>query len=407
MRATRVLLSEGSSLSARETVTCLGACGYHLEVLDPDPLCIARFSRWVRKVHRCPRAGDDPLGYLERVGEVSDARRIDVILPTHEQAWLFAAAGPPAWRGPVAVADIASFERVQSKVEFARLLDELGLPQPAWRPVSSEAELADMQFPYWLKTAFSTAGRGVRLVRDERSRHAAARELLGEPHEQAMAQQPAAGQYGQVQALFDDGRLVAVHTSVQTGVGIGPSAAARLSVDHPLPRMHVAKVGEALAWHGGLTLDYLHRDGAPQYIECNPRTVEPGNAAASGANIPQLQVRLTARERLPAATVVGRAGVRTHATIALLLGAAAYRNSRRAVIGELASALTRRGCYRHSAEQVTPVMRDPPSTAALAFVIAQSLASPASATRLASRAVARYSIGADTIRRLVGATGQA
>lgn len=30
--------SGGSSLSARETVTCLGPAGYHLEVLDPDTL---------------------------------------------------------------------------------------------------------------------------------------------------------------------------------------------------------------------------------------------------------------------------------------------------------------------------------------------------------------------------------
>ena len=77
------------------------------------------------------------------------------------------------------------------------------------------------------------------------------------------------------------------------GTGIGPSAAARLSVDHPFPRRHIATLGEALAWHGGLTLDYLHEQGAPQYIECNPRTVEPANAAASGVNIPDLQVRLT------------------------------------------------------------------------------------------------------------------
>jgi hypothetical protein len=33
----RVLLSEGSSLTAREVVTCLGPVGYHLEALDADP----------------------------------------------------------------------------------------------------------------------------------------------------------------------------------------------------------------------------------------------------------------------------------------------------------------------------------------------------------------------------------
>lgn len=404
--AVRVLLSEGSSLTARETVTCLGPAGYQLEVLDPDPLCIARFSRWVRKVHRCPPSGTDPLGYLETVRAVAAADRVDVLLPTHEQAWLFAAAGPLLAGAPTAVADIGSFDRVQSKVEFAKLLDELALPQPEWRLVDSEPDLAGLSFPYWLKAAFSTAGRGVRLVVDEPSRAAAARELFEISEGPLMAQQPAAGEYGQVQGLFDRGRLVAAHTCVQTGTGIGPSAAARLSVDHALPRDHVTRLGEALSWHGGLTLDYLHHDGNPQYIECNPRTVEPGNATASGVNLQQLQVRLTMRDELPSRPAVGKAGVRTHGTMALILGAAAYQNSRRAVILEIVRALTRRGCYRQSAEQLAPVIRDTPSAIPLAFVIAQALASPERATRLAGSTVRRYSITADTITSLSAATGQ-
>jgi hypothetical protein len=65
-----------------------------------------------------------------------------------------------------------------------------------------------------------------------------------------MAQEPADGQYGQVQGLFDHGRLVAVHASVQVGTGLGPSAAARMSVDHPLPRRDLAALGYALGWAG-------------------------------------------------------------------------------------------------------------------------------------------------------------
>jgi hypothetical protein len=174
-----------------------------------------------------------------------------------------AAAGPLLAGVPVAVADIASFGRVQSKVEFARLIDELGLPQPRWRLVADQDDLAGLPFPYWLKTAFSTAGRGVRLVTDERSKAAAGLELFEDVAGTGMAQEPAGGQYGQVQGLFDQGRLVAVHTSVQVGTGIGPSAAARLSVDHPQPRRDIAMLGEALTWHGGLTIDYLHQHGAP------------------------------------------------------------------------------------------------------------------------------------------------
>jgi biotin carboxylase len=404
VRVVRVLLSEGSSLTAREVVTCLGPVGYHVEAVDPDPLCLARLSRWVRKVHRCPRSGADPLGYLEVVRRVVAERQIDVVLPTHEQAWLFAAAGRLLTGVPVEVADIGSFGRVQSKVEFARLLDEIGLRQPRWRLVADQSDLAWLPFPYWLKAAFSTAGRGVRLVSDARSRDAAVHELLEEGGGPVMAQAPASGQYGQIQGLFDHGRLVAAHTSVQVGTGIGPSAAARLSVDHPRARGDIATLGQALAWHGGLTLDYLHQGGAPQYIECNPRTVEPANAAASGVNIPDLQVRLTMGEQLPPPPRLGRAGVHTHGTIALLLGAAAYQGSRRAVLAELAHAITRRGYYHASTEQLTPVLRDPPSAAALAFVVARTLASPRQATQVASKAITSYSILPTTIDKLTTAT---
>jgi hypothetical protein len=403
--AVRVLLSEGSSLTSREVITCLGPLGYRLEVVDPDPFCLARWSRWVRAVHRCPRPGVDPRGWLAFVGRLVREREIDVVLPTHEQAWLFSVAESAL---PVAVAPAGAFARVQSKIEFARLLDSLGLPQPGWRVVAGAADLAGVEFPYWLKTPFSTAAQGVRLVRDGVSRDAAlgdllpARARLPAPGVTLMAQAPAHGQYGQVQALFDHGRLVAVHTNVAVGVGMGGSAAARLSVDHPVPRRDVAVLGEALGWHGGLTLDYMHVDGAPQYIECNPRTVEPGNACASGVNLPELQVRLTLGERVGLrAAVVGRPGVRTHGTIALLLGAAASRGTRRAVAGSLARAVLGRGPCRSSHEQLTPVLRDPVSAVALSVVAARVLASPSAAARVAGAAIARYSITPETVRLVV------
>jgi hypothetical protein len=192
-------------------------------------------------------------------------------------------------------------------------------------------------------------------------------------------------------------------TSVQTGTGIGPSAAARLSVDHPIPRRDIATLGEALTWHGGLTLDYLDERGEPSYIECNPRTVEPGNAAASGVNLPELLVRLTIGECSPSSARIGVAGVRTHGTIALVLGAAAYGGTRRAVGAQLARAITRRGCYHASAEQLTPLLRDPPSAAAAAFIRGQALASPREATEVASKTVARYSITPKAIETLAAA----
>ncbi len=89
----------------------------------------------------------------------------DVLLPTHEQAWLFAVAERELHpNARIAVSSAEAFSRVQSKIEFARLLDELSLPQPKWGLVDSLDELAEWEPPFYLKAPFSTAGTGVRCV---------------------------------------------------------------------------------------------------------------------------------------------------------------------------------------------------------------------------------------------------
>src|SRR3954469_25509264 len=86
----RVLLSEGSSTSAREAITALGLAGHIVEVCDPSPVCLGRFSRFVSKFHRCPGLRDDPAGYLSFVEKLLATRQFDALLPIHEQGFLFA-----------------------------------------------------------------------------------------------------------------------------------------------------------------------------------------------------------------------------------------------------------------------------------------------------------------------------
>src|ERR1700688_862627 len=86
----RVLVSEGNSTSAREAITILGLSGHLIEVCDPSPYALARFSRFVAKFHRCPGLRDDPAGYLGCVEKQLVARHFDVLLPIHEQGFLFA-----------------------------------------------------------------------------------------------------------------------------------------------------------------------------------------------------------------------------------------------------------------------------------------------------------------------------
>src|SRR5260370_7838749 len=127
----RVLVSEGNSTSAREAVTILGVSGYLVEVCDPSRWWLARFSRFVQKFHRCSGLRDDPSGFLRFVEDLLTAQHFDVLLPIHEQGFLFARVqerlGP---RAGLALPGFDSYRAAHSKAGFSRLLDQLGLPQP-------------------------------------------------------------------------------------------------------------------------------------------------------------------------------------------------------------------------------------------------------------------------------------
>ena len=119
----RVLVSEGNSTSAREAVTILGLSGHLIEVCDPSPWCLARFSRFVQKFHRCPGLRDDPDGFLRFVEELLAARHFDVLLPIHEQGFLFARVQERLGdRAGLALPSFVSYRAAHGKAGFSRLL---------------------------------------------------------------------------------------------------------------------------------------------------------------------------------------------------------------------------------------------------------------------------------------------
>jgi hypothetical protein len=364
--------------------------GIGADVLTAQPVTLSRFSRWTRRTIRSPRASSDPLGYLALVGELMSSGEYEAVLATHEQAWLFAAGRALLAAGaPIAVAGIEAFDRVQGKVEFAALLEELDVPQPPWWHV--EQPPLQTPYPHWVKASHGTAGRSVRRVANPAEEAAAIREMSS-PGDVLMGQAPAPGQYGQVQGLFENGRLIAVHTSVQRAVGAGGSAAARLSVDHPEARTYAARIGEHLGWHGSLTFDYLHQDGHPLFIECNPRMVEPGNAAYAGVDFPALTIGLATGRQLPAEPLVARPGVLTRSAMALALGAAENTGSRRAIMRAVTSCALSRGELGAAAEVLTPVRRDPPSVLPVGIIAAKLLIRPHNVGALARGAVEDYAL---------------
>lgn len=256
-----------------------------------------------------------------------------MLLPVHEQAFLFAKVQDQLPAGcDVALAPFDAFLQVQGKVAFARLMERLGLPQPPTRIVRSRAELeAACRFPCYLKTDYSTAGRGVWHVteRAERDRAVFTLEQQGllDGTRELVVQEEAPEVLCQAQAVFAHGSLLAAHCTQTRGVSVGGGHAARTGVDHSEVADHLATLGQILRWHCPLALDYLFNEatGCPTYIECNSRLVEPMNATLSGVNLADLTVRLALNEEgIESVPFREHVGIRSHSLLAILLGVAAH-----------------------------------------------------------------------------------
>lgn len=401
----RVLLSEGSSTSAREAITILGLTGHHVEICDPSPHCLGRFSHFVKKFHHCPGLRDDPAGFLAFVDQLLTKRRFDVLVPIHEQGFLFARA-QQRLQGHVGFA-LPSFENyltAHSKAGFSRLLDELGLPQPETRIVRSADELRGaVRFPCVIKTSVGTASRGVWLVRDDFDLKQAVTQLHanGAFNDDILVQSFAAGATEKAQAVFCRGRLIGFHAYQQIAAGAGGGDAVKQSVGRSNVSNDLAKIGERLAWHGALSVDYIwpHGKSSPLYIDCNPRLVEPMSAYLSGVDLVALLLEVSQGET-PLAAPESRAGVRTHLAMQALLGCALRGGTRRDIVRECQDLLMKSGPYTDSREELTPLRLDWVSAVPLAIAALSLLVAPKLAHRLATRGWGAHLLDIRSIREI-------
>lgn len=399
----RILLSEGTSTSARQAVTVLGLSGHDIEVCDPSPLCLTRFSRFVSRFHRCPGIGNDPQGYLSFVLDRISGGRFDVLLPIHEQGFLFARV-PDQILPHVAVA-LPSFEgyaRAHSKVGFSQLASELDLPQPATRFAATAEELLRITtFPYVLKGAVGTASRSIWRINSRNDLQAAIHELEqnGAFAEPVLVQNLEAGHVEHAQAVFCKGTLVAFHGYRQLGRGAGGGDATKISILRPSVRSHMDRLGKHLKWHGALSLDYILQGDIPLYIDCNPRLVEPMSAFLAGLDLTDLLLRVSRGERV-ASSASSRPGVRTHSALQVLLGCAIRERRRLSLLRQCWFLLTHRGAYGESREELTPVRLDWLSAVPLVVAALALLVRPAAASYLVRKGWGAHLLNPESIRKI-------
>jgi predicted ATP-grasp superfamily ATP-dependent carboligase len=381
--------------------------GHRIGVCDPDPLCLGRFSRFVDHYYRCPALGEEPWAYLDFVVALLSQGGWEVLFPTHEQAFLFSREKvriPPAVA--LAISPFESFLQIQGKVALVRTLARLSIPQPASVLAQMQDDLEGcVRFPVYLKAEYATASTAVWRILNARELKSKFSELrsqgLWSPDQEFVIQEAVQGALERAQAVFHNGRLVAIHGYRQTVAGLGGGDVVKLSVRRPEVNRYVERLGAGLQWHGALSVDYIVRqdDQSPLFIDVNPRLVEPMNAVLAGVNLADVLVRVST----DAETVDldrERGEVRTHMLLMALLAAAARRRRRSDVFLEVMRAVIRRGVYANSREELLPIWTDFKSTFPLAYVLARLLLSPASAETLSRGAIESYCLSPDAAREI-------
>jgi hypothetical protein len=404
----KILLTEGSSTSARTTIYGLGS-RHTIDIMDPSAFCQCRFSRLVRRWYRCPSYSRDPKAYLAFLAKRLRSGDYDVLIPTHEQVYLLARVRE-AVQSVVGLALPAfdALDQVEGKASFVRLLDELQLEHPKTVIVRTRNELERVNdFPRYVKLSYSTAGQGVRMVRNRDQLAEAIQQLdragMLEGHAEILVQSPAVGEQADIIGVFQHGRLVASYCGRLRARGIGGAAAAEVSAWDPAAVGDLRRLGEHLRWHGAMGMDYFHdpATGRRSYIELNPRIGETVTSMLSGVNLCEQLVRVSLGQRV-APIPPPRPGVRTHQGFLLLASRAMDGATRRELIAEWRRARNRIEPYQNSQDEVTRPREDWLSVIPYSAVALLLLARPRAARWLIHSTVDNYCLPEDAARGIRG-----
>ncbi len=382
----RILLTDGSGLTARQVAGRLAGAGHTVEALAPDPLCLCRFTRHVHRILPVPAFGAGPMAWLDAALVAYTRGHFDVLFPTQEQVAVLAAA-PDQLHAAGVVTAVPTFEAlaaVQDKASALRTLDTLGIPQPPGAIGCRDWH----RFPAYVKAPIGTASAGVRRVSSQD-------DLTPEERESTVlvVQAAADGPLAMCQSVFDHGSMVAFHANLRVGEGANGGASRKCSIELPEARASMERLGAGLAWHGALSADVIVTTAGVLFIDVNPRLVEPNNAWYAGVDlVGALLDAATGRPARPSGP--DRAGVATHQLLLAVLGAAQQGRGRRAVAEELMAGWSGRGPYVGSVEELTPVRGDLRAAIPLALAAAATLARPASWKRFVSGSVENYSLTA-------------
>jgi protein-tyrosine-phosphatase/predicted ATP-grasp superfamily ATP-dependent carboligase len=278
----RVLVLDGHSRAALETLQSLGRAGAEIDVAAEHQDCLAFHSRYARRKLRQPlqeRVADFHEWLRSQEGE----RNYELIVPATEASLLGLRAldeDDPLRRKAVLPGDHA-LDITLDKEKTWSLARTLGVPAPESRLISALVEIGDARlFPLVLKPTRSKVmingelcTLAAAIIKDEAQRQQQLRQWL--PLTPVLEQQYVSGRGVGAEFLFRHGQKIwhFVHERVHEYPLTGGASSYRRAIDPPRALLRDAEaLLTALNWHGVAMVEFKVDAGGKHWLmEINPR----------------------------------------------------------------------------------------------------------------------------------------
>ncbi len=267
------MITAGGTVTAQSLIKALREDGRAEFVAagDMDPVCATK--AFVDEFVLLPRA--DAADFATRCLEAAQRLHIGLFvpliverefLPLDEHREQFAAFGCRLLVPPREIV-----VRTADKLEFARFLEEIGVPGPATQPYQSGMEVE--RFPVYLKPRHGSGSIGTARIAGAHSLHEAAR-----GREDLIVQDAIEGMEFTVDCFAaEPGRVVAAVPRERIAIKAGVSVKGR-TYRHPLIERIVRDVVERSGLQGPANVQGMLRDdGSFSIIEMNLRSPEPSH----------------------------------------------------------------------------------------------------------------------------------
>lgn len=272
-----VLLTGGRAPATLELARLLGSAGHRVIVAESARRHLCQHSRYVERSYQVPPPRQQPDAYIEKLCEIMQRERIDLLIPTCEEIFYVSRGRDRLLDfGEVLVEGIDVLRSLHDKWLFAEMAREVGALVPQTVRVQSPAQLREAMLqargPVVLKPVYSRFAAHVQIVADPSS--VAGQSTLPEPtgRQPWLVQPFIKGKQVCSYAVARDGQLT-LYADYETTHTAGQGASIHFAyLAHPQVRDFVSRFVQRHTFSGQIAFDFIENEQGELYvIECNPR----------------------------------------------------------------------------------------------------------------------------------------